>query len=994
MATVRKFILAFLFTAGLVLAVGAALFASDRALFDAAVYLVKTFTPYRLELEAPALDRRRGRLTADGVRLYQQGTHGPPLLAVQTLDVRNLLALRHGNLRDTAIAAASIQAFVDATDNTEDPTPEDWLRQTRWLPKTLSLGALHIINRGRDVQVVPVRAVDGRWTSANRYIISGRAELPRRVLIIGASMEQRDRASLALQATLSEPAASAVIALDGAVTATSDDLNYRLSVDGSYREVESLLEVLDPDAYGFTGALRLHGAMQGNLEAADLTITQLTLDNEPAYAFTASGSLHWRKASPVTTELSARGTMADLGPFAALVGTDLSALGRIDTRLQLVGTLSRPQVRQFSFTTRSEAGLALTLSPATDDLYLDETLPNDIALRVEASGPDPAVVSPWVPLPPLPAGPWTLTGTLRRQGAALAATDLDLVVRDVAGTGTVHMEGALTRLEPRADEGARFRGLNLRLRGEGLALEPLAEALETELPISLDGSFTAAAAITGDEGNLRLHGLDATVTALGGRTRIRGTVGRLGSLEKVDLRVEPDRLDPQRLGKSLPAALQQLLAGGRASGSLRLHHDKAEWRLDELILTLAGAERLDVTVSGSVEQLASSPRAQLEARYQLKRPENDTGLGLPPGNGTAVLDLAPGRQLVGLHAFLGATDLTSIVELTRDKGGISGLRAEVHAPRLHLPDLARVQARQRLAAQNGTAADERGTPSEPVFARVPAYPIELRLNIGDITGSNTRLGNFAIGLRGADRRFTLNRFDVDYAGGAVQLRGVADFSGEAAAISLAGEALRVPITALAADLGYAGEIEGTLSLRGGLTTQGSATEALVANVDGTLAGAVADGYVEGAAFDLLMTDLVSWLLLGGVLQENTNFECGMAQFLIEDGVARSEDIYLATKHMIAQGKATLDFPHKELDVRIDPRARSRTVQIPSSVRIRGSMKDPTIIPSPIAATFDASAKLLFLIPELGMKLFGIKPGNGDAANPCAAVLPAPDGSAR
>jgi uncharacterized protein involved in outer membrane biogenesis len=168
----------------------------------------------------------------------------------------------------------------------------------------------------------------------------------------------------------------------------------------------------------------------------------------------------------------------------------------------------------------------------------------------------------------------------------------------------------------------------------------------------------------------------------------------------------------------------------------------------------------------------------------------------------------------------------------------------------------------------------------------------------------------------------------------------------------------------------------------------------VANPDGTLAGAVADGYVAGAAFDLLMTDLVSWLLLGGVLQNNTNFECAMAQFLVEDGVARSEDLYLATRHMIARGRATLDFPHDEVDIRIDPRARSRTVQIPSSVRIRGPMSDPSIIPSPIAATFDASARLLFMIPEPGLKLFGIEPGKTDATLPCAALLAQPDESAR
>ncbi|MEQ8263384.1 AsmA-like C-terminal region-containing protein [Pseudohaliea sp.] len=996
MSALRKWLLSCLAVLAVLVAGGFAVLLSDRALFASSQYLVETLTPYRLEFEAPSLDRRARVLSVAGVRLYQQGHDGPPLLAVQRLEITDLInLLRNGSLRGTTVRAVSVQAYVDATDSTEDPDPEDWLRQTRWLPEVLELDAIHVITRGAETKVLPVRSIHGAWSQAGRFEFNASVELPRRRLLTDGHLQEPARNTLVLEALIRHPDGESVIAVDGEVTASDSNLNYRLGVEGTYRQVESLLAVLDPQAYGFEGSLRLSGEMTGNLQAADLKITELVLDNRPDSAFTATGSLHWQKGEPVLADLTARGTMTDLGPFAALLGTDLSALGQVDTAIELDGTLSRPRIRHFEFKSQSEEGLAVALAPVDEELYLDETLPTDIAVAVRLSGPDPSVLAPWITPPPLQAGAWEVNGTVRRPGETLTVHDLTVTVEDLAGSGTLRGNGDIEQLVPGAAGGPRFRGLKLRLYADALPLAPLVAAAGEALPFPIDGEVGGVADLLGDEGNLELRGVDASVSALGGSTRLRGSVGQLIGLQAVDLRIEQSGLTLAELGEALPGKLNELLAGARAGGSLQLRRSGGDWRAEDVSLSLAGAERIELSMTGTVRELSSAPHAQLEARYRIRRPADDDAIALPPGAGTAVLDLAADRQLIGLHAFLGATDLTSIVEVTRDGGGITGLQAELHAPRLHLPDLARMQAQRQLAAvdaeDESTAGDRRGAKA---FSRVPAYPIALRLDIGDITGSNTRLSDFQIVLRGADRRFTLDRLDVDYAGGAVRLRGVADFSGTAAAISVAGEALSLPVTALAEDLGYGGEIEGILSLRGGLTTQASAPGDLVANIDGSLAGAVADGYVEGAAFDLLMTDLVSWLLLGGILQENTNFECGIAKFLFEDGVARSEGIYLATKHMIAEGKATLDFPHKSLDVRIDPRARSRAVQIPSSVRIRGPMNNPAIIPSPIAATLDASAKLLFLIPELGMKLLGIKPGKGNRANPCAAIFADENGGAR
>ena len=516
---------------------------------------------------------------------------GPPLLAVQALELGRLPALlRRGDVRETTVSAASVQAYVDSTDSTEDPDPADWLRQTRWLPKTLDVGVLHVITRSEDVRIVPLRNNHGHWDEAGTFSLTSTATLPRKTLQLACTLEEPAPDSLDLSATITTPADESQVNLRGSLAARGGDLSYRFSLDGDYRRVETLLQTLDDQAYGFAGRLRLQGALTGNLESADLAVSELALDNHPDYDFSATGNLRWRRGEPVTAALSARGTMDDLGPFAALLGTDLSALGTVDAALELDGTLRRPRVRHFEFTSRSDSGLALTILPTDDALFLDEQLPTDIALRLRATGPSAASLNPWVQDLPVETGPWTVTGTVRRRGDALTVDGLTLNVEDVLG-GRVSAGGAIDSIASAGDDGLRFAGLDLALDASGLSLAALAATAGAPLPAPVDGDLSLTATLAGDDHALAARAIDARADVAGGSTRVEGTVEQLMALEGVDLAITTRGLDLSTLTDSLlPESLDRLLAGGRVSGRYHLRHDSDDWRLENLDLALAGAE--------------------------------------------------------------------------------------------------------------------------------------------------------------------------------------------------------------------------------------------------------------------------------------------------------------------------------------------------------------------------------------------------------------------
>ena len=95
-------------------------------------------------------------------------------------------------------------------------------------------------------------------------------------------------------------------------------------------------------------------------------------------------------------------------------------------------------------------------------------------------------------------------------------------------------------------------------------------------------------------------------------------------------------------------------------------------------------------------------------------------------------------------------------------------------------------------------------------------------------------------------------------------------------------------------------------------------------LEGSVALALDDATVSGAAYDLLMSNLLAWLATGAS-EKTTTFDCSMAQFDIRSGVAISDSLYIETPRMVATGKARINLPARTIDMRLKPRSRTRYV---------------------------------------------------------------------
>ena len=180
-------------------------------------------------------------------------------------------------------------------------------------------------------------------------------------------------------------------------------------------------------------------------------------------------------------------------------------------------------------------------------------------------------------------------------------------------------------------------------------------------------------------------------------------------------------------------------------------------------------------------------------------------------------------------------------------------------------------------------------------------------------------------------------------------------------------------------------VSGALTLLGGVTVQGDTTEALLSNLNGSLAFALDNAVIEGAAYDLLATDLLAWIYSGALTDKSTYLDCTMAKFDLRQGVATTESPHIESAKMAATGSAKFDLVKK------NGRAHYALVQIPPAAgalggSAQGDMASPKAEISPISAVADATSAALMLIPSLTLKLFGLNQASTANYRPCQADL--------
>ena len=612
----------------------------------------------------------------------------------------------------------------------------------------------------------------------------------------------------------------------------------------------------------------------------------------------------------------------------------------------------------------------------------------DIQLAVSAFTPDSAELSKFLDMD-IPAhhevsAQLNLTGSGKElavgQGKiSITSSDLDATVSEISAS-----------LRPGAEQQIANGSAHITVAVSDTSA--LSQYTRAEIPVL--GEITLSADLSQQASRLQLNNLQGAVSGDNFKLETRGSIANLAQLSGISLHSQLSELDIRHALQTRLDNFQYPEPLGQLQGSFKLSDSRGKWGVSELnIRNSEPGGPIELSASGDIDDLAGLITANFQSQFKIRDSlllEVLTGLRMKPAEGSLTVQTGPREIALSSRIKVGNTEMYGDADITYNLEQIEKLRVTLNTPHLYLDD---------LGLQAGQDGEETYSPAErlepvvpdnrleKILVNSPAFPTDVTVNIEGLSGTNTNIDSLKLQVTGENNRYTLRLFSLVYADALAEIRGIVDLNPSVPVLSLAGEAIALPINKLSDDLGVDTDIKGTLTARGGITASGNTTSTLVETLNGSLAIAMEDTVVEGAAYDVLATDLLAWIYTGASQETSTFIDCTMAKFQITKGVAETDSLYIETPRMLATGNAMFDLVRQKLDVTITPVSRTRSLQIPSSVRLRGDMSNPRATISPISAAADASAQALMLIPKLAMRIFGINREASDKGiQPCQANL--------
>lgn len=937
-----------------------ALLLSNRLLFGALTTLVASTSDYQLELTDPKLDWLPFHFESRLVLVTPDAEGAAPLFALQNFEMSAslqdwLLGTNSGHLH-----ISNLSLFIDETAPGGRPDASTLLRPLSLFPTRVEIDTMHLIDRRQDVWIFPLIDLTARRIEDGGINVSATAGTPERPLSLETILTPETAAGRVVGVDI----AAAVLGVDntnaltllGTVDAVEDNLHYRMQLNGAYAQVGDFLRALDEEAVFLEGRLEVAGELIGNLDELQLSVEHLLVDNAPAYGFSADGAVTQVGAESPRLNLNLHGTMSGTDSLPGVPERYRSLLVDSELTVHASGTLADPIVDTVSVSAETSSGLAFSataagLSANPADV---ETVLEDSPLLLLLRGSNSEAITPLLEDPLPPFGAWTITGRLSGTSERYRLDDVRGSVA-LDSTAYVQMEGRIDTIRP--DVEANTAALEGIVLNAALASD---QAVSTT-SIGIDSPLAVEAL------SMRLEGVIADAAALAG-------VMLNAELQTLTLTQagEDEINDTDKGWPQLPINLR---------GKSRISRALDRWQVSQLELSgnlddgseLAASGALSLsgsTVGGDLNlDLASSPGDALNwpGPFQLEANRITAQVRLRETYATILGTLETPHE-----------PLQWVLSADVEDGTPTHLSLDVYTTSLDVGDLS-----YQFHAEDVQSPDVQEDAEESAAFTLP--PLHVTLRADDIHGTSTALDSLVVSIEGENDQYLLRQLDMDYATGLLRLRGLLDLSSEEPQASLAGEGFRVPLAALARDLDIQESFSGELSLRGGVAARGENIHSLLTSMNGRLALAISDAEVSGPAYDLLMSNLLAWVAVGAS-ETTTRFNCAMAQFDVVDGVARTDSIYIESPRMLATGKARIDLVEDQVEARIEPRSRTRTIQFPSDVKITGPLSQPKVSVSALQATGDAAAQALLLLPSLTLKLFGIGADN-EISPPCQAQLP-------
>lgn len=334
----------------------------------------------------------------------------------------------------------------------------------------------------------------------------------------------------------------------------------------------------------------------------------------------------------------------------------------------------------------------------------------------------------------------------------------------------------------------------------------------------------------------------------------------------------------------------------------------------------------------------------------------------PASPGGVDFEIAAGRVSVSDGRF-SADDLRVVLGGTELRGRLSGvtsggrpsLEAVLESPQLRLGDLGIEPGAGQAPSRPASEGAAEGGVARGAALELPDLDARVSVRLARVTGrGGFLLEDVEAELALRERVLSLERFAGSFEGGALGVQGRLDAARTPHELSLDLNATGVRLAVVTAQLNEEPLFTGLLDLWLELSSRGGTLPEMRSGLTGDAAAMVRGGAAPARYLRAFERDLFRVLALKQGQQELEPLECLIADFRIDEGVARAETLWLETASFELLGRGTIDLGGDAFDLRLVPRFKRRALlSVVPEVQVSGPLAAPRL--DPVKRTLATSA---------------------------------------
>ncbi|GEM_PF-1423919 len=270
------------------------------------------------------------------------------------------------------------------------------------------------------------------------------------------------------------------------------------------------------------------------------------------------------------------------------------------------------------------------------------------------------------------------------------------------------------------------------------------------------------------------------------------------------------------------------------------------------------------------------------------------------------------------------------------------VKGDIYSPQFHMEDIDSTV--DMITAFSDLLSDDTQERSKDIS--LPEGRVEVDFELDELMGKNVNLGKLEIPVRINGNKMTINSVKGTFSGGKVDLEMVLDTSVSPTSMMLKGNMKDWDYGQIQEVYLSRKNLAGDADVFVELTANGNNFDAMMNALNGKITMIAGEGQFESKALNVWGAGLVNAIMPRIGDNDLTTLNCMVADFTVENGVAKADPLFLDTARLKVVGDGKVNLARQTIDLTLEPEAKGAAfLDIATAVNVKGPLTSPDIGPS-------------------------------------------------